>query len=197
MRVVLRVEVEAVKFLKEEPYRLEALLKRCSNMTDALSTLRRYTPLITISVNAWCHSTSGFADCFSNSSSSFHPPIMHRQVTEGVWKGPEDLPSQQQKRSEDRSSDLDILNSPPLSLSDLSSTSGLANWMPMSSNDSDTSGPEQDIQPSMTFRNRVLDDLPGRRPSDKSVSAEVRLVMSSINEIFLQLDSKKSGMFYF
>lgn len=43
MRVVLRVEVEAVKFLKEEPHRLDALLKRCNTMTDALSTLRRYT----------------------------------------------------------------------------------------------------------------------------------------------------------
>lgn len=141
MRVVLRVEVEAVKFLKEEPYRLEALLKRCNHMTDALSTLRR-------------------------------------QVTEGVWKGPEDLPSQQQKRSEDlsRSSDLDILNSPPLSLSDLSSSSGLANWMPLSSsNESDASCPEQDLPPAMTFRNRVLDELPTRRPSDKAVSAEVRL----------------------
>lgn len=42
MRVVLRVEVEAVKFLKEEPHRLDALLKRCNTMTDALSTLRRY-----------------------------------------------------------------------------------------------------------------------------------------------------------
>uniref|UniRef100_A0A3B4AP27 Actin interacting protein 3-like C-terminal domain-containing protein n=1 Tax=Periophthalmus magnuspinnatus TaxID=409849 RepID=A0A3B4AP27_9GOBI len=141
MRVVLRVEVEAVKFLKEEPYRLEALLKRCNNMTDALSLLRR-------------------------------------QVTEGVWKGPEDLPSQQQKRSEDlsRSSDLDILSSPPLSLSDLSSSSGLANWMPLSSsNESDSSCPEQDVPPAMTFRNRVLDELPTRRPSDKAVSAEVRL----------------------
>uniref|UniRef100_A0A672YWZ2 SRC kinase signaling inhibitor 1 n=1 Tax=Sphaeramia orbicularis TaxID=375764 RepID=A0A672YWZ2_9TELE len=140
MRVVLRVEVEAVKFLKEEPYRLEALLKRCNTMTDALSTLRR-------------------------------------QVTEGVWKGPEDLPSQTQKRAEDlsRSSDLDILNSPPLSLSDLSTSAGLANWMPVSTADADTSGPEQDIQPSMTFRNRILDELPSRRPSDKAVSAEVRL----------------------
>lgn len=43
MRVVLRVEVEAVKFLKEEPHRLDALLKRCNTMTDALSSLRRYT----------------------------------------------------------------------------------------------------------------------------------------------------------
>ncbi|XP_072312749.1 SRC kinase signaling inhibitor 1 isoform X1 [Eucyclogobius newberryi] len=150
MRVVLRVEVEAVKFLKEEPYRLEALLKRCNNMTDTLSSLR--SVLLSL--------------------------CMHRQVTDGVWKGPEDLPSQQQKRSEDlsRSSDLGILNSPPLSLSDLSSSSGLANWMPLSSsNESDASCPEQDVPPAMTFRNRVLDELPTRRPADKAVSAEVRL----------------------
>ncbi|XP_028423085.1 SRC kinase signaling inhibitor 1 isoform X1 [Perca flavescens] len=149
MRVVLRVEVEAVKFLKEEPHRLDALLKRCNTMTDALSMLR----------------------------SLLYPSYMYRQVTEGVWKGPEDLSSQSLKRTEDmsRSSDLDILNSPPLSLSDLSTSSSLANWMPVSAGDSDTSGPEQDIQPSMTFRNRVLDELPSRRPGDKSVSAEVRL----------------------
>lgn len=110
--------------------------------------------------------------------SVFFPPVMYRQVTEGVWKGPEDLPSQTQKRAEDlsRSADLDILNSPPLSLSDLSTSAGLANWMPVSTADTDTSGPEQDIQPSLTFRNRVLDELPSRRPSDKAVSAEVRLV---------------------
>ncbi|XP_074518779.1 SRC kinase signaling inhibitor 1-like isoform X1 [Halichoeres trimaculatus] len=149
MRVVLRVEVEAVKFLKEEPHRLDALLKRCNTMTDALSTLR----------------------------SPVYPSSVFRQVTEGVWKGPEDLSSQSQKRSEDmsRSSDLDILNSPPLSLTDLSTSSGLANWMPVTAADSDTSGPEQDIQAPMTFRNRVLDELPSRRPADKSVSAEVRL----------------------
>lgn len=46
MRVVLRVEVEAVKFLKEEPQRLDALLKRCNTVTDALSTLRRYQALL-------------------------------------------------------------------------------------------------------------------------------------------------------
>ncbi|XP_031426447.1 SRC kinase signaling inhibitor 1 isoform X2 [Clupea harengus] len=41
MRVVLRVEVEAVKFLKEEPHRLDALLKRCRTITDTLTGLRR------------------------------------------------------------------------------------------------------------------------------------------------------------
>ncbi|XP_029293435.1 LOW QUALITY PROTEIN: SRC kinase signaling inhibitor 1 [Cottoperca gobio] len=41
MRVVLRVEVEAVKFLKEEPHRLDALLKRCKGVTDTLATMRK------------------------------------------------------------------------------------------------------------------------------------------------------------
>ncbi|XP_051243127.1 SRC kinase signaling inhibitor 1 isoform X6 [Dicentrarchus labrax] len=41
MRVVLRVEVEAVKFLKEEPHRLDALLKRCKTITDTLATMRK------------------------------------------------------------------------------------------------------------------------------------------------------------
>ncbi|XP_078793725.1 SRC kinase signaling inhibitor 1 isoform X6 [Oryzias latipes] len=140
MRVVLRVEVEAVKFLKEEPHRLEALLKRCNTMTDTLSSLRR-------------------------------------QVTDGVWKSPEDFSSQAQKKGEDlsHSSDLDVLNSPPLSLTDLSTSAGLANWKPFSAVDADVSGPEQDVQSSMTFRNRILDELPARRSADKSVSAEVRL----------------------
>ncbi|XP_056904051.1 SRC kinase signaling inhibitor 1-like isoform X5 [Takifugu flavidus] len=150
MRVVLRVEVEAVKFLKEEPQRLDALLKRCNTVTDALSTLRRYQALLFARI---------------------------RQISEGVWKSPDDLSVQSQKRTEDvsRGSDLDILNSPPLSLTDLSTSAGLANWRPVSGGDADASGPEQDVQPPMTFRNRILDELPSRRPSDKSVSAEVRL----------------------
>ncbi|KAK7940569.1 hypothetical protein WMY93_003895 [Mugilogobius chulae] len=41
MRVVLRVEVEAVKFLKEEPHRLDALLKRCKTITDTLNNMRK------------------------------------------------------------------------------------------------------------------------------------------------------------
>ncbi|MCJ8739078.1 hypothetical protein PDJAM_G00042990 [Pangasius djambal] len=41
MRVVLRVEVEAVKFLKEEPHRLDALLRRCKTITDTLTILKR------------------------------------------------------------------------------------------------------------------------------------------------------------
>ncbi|XP_077171774.1 SRC kinase signaling inhibitor 1 isoform X4 [Paroedura picta] len=41
MRVVLRVEVEAVKFLKEEPHRLDGLFKRCKMVTDTLAQVRR------------------------------------------------------------------------------------------------------------------------------------------------------------
>lgn len=44
MRVVLRVEVEAVKFLKEEPQRLDGLLKRCRGVTDMLAQIRRSLP---------------------------------------------------------------------------------------------------------------------------------------------------------
>ncbi|XP_066485115.1 sickle tail protein homolog isoform X11 [Tiliqua scincoides] len=41
MRAVLRIEVEAVRFLKEEPHKLDVLLKRVRSMTDTLTILRR------------------------------------------------------------------------------------------------------------------------------------------------------------
>ncbi|XP_034053329.1 sickle tail protein homolog isoform X17 [Gymnodraco acuticeps] len=41
MRSVLRVEVDAVKFLKEEPHKLDSMLKRVKSLTDTLSGLRR------------------------------------------------------------------------------------------------------------------------------------------------------------
>eukprot|EP00063_Salmo_salar_P061339 XP_014036174.1 PREDICTED: sickle tail protein homolog isoform X4 [Salmo salar] len=41
MRAVLRVEVEAVKFLKEEPHKLDSMLKRVKSLTESLSSLRR------------------------------------------------------------------------------------------------------------------------------------------------------------
>ncbi|XP_077100504.1 sickle tail protein homolog isoform X11 [Siphateles boraxobius] len=41
MRAVLRVEVEAVKFLKEEPHKLESMLKRVRSLTETLGNLRR------------------------------------------------------------------------------------------------------------------------------------------------------------
>ncbi|KAI7809617.1 putative sickle tail protein-like protein [Triplophysa rosa] len=42
MRAVLRVEVEAVRFLKEEPHKMDSMLKRVKALTDTLSGLRRY-----------------------------------------------------------------------------------------------------------------------------------------------------------
>lgn len=41
MRAILRIEVEAVRFLKEEPHKLDSLLKRVRSMTDILTMLRR------------------------------------------------------------------------------------------------------------------------------------------------------------
>ncbi|XP_072307031.1 sickle tail protein isoform X9 [Eucyclogobius newberryi] len=41
MRAVLRVEVDAVKFLKEEPHKLDSMLKRVKMLTDILSGLRK------------------------------------------------------------------------------------------------------------------------------------------------------------
>ncbi|KAJ3600441.1 hypothetical protein NHX12_031424 [Muraenolepis orangiensis] len=38
---IIKVYFKAVKFLKEEPHRLDALLKRCKTMTDTLATMRR------------------------------------------------------------------------------------------------------------------------------------------------------------
>ncbi|TSL82546.1 SRC kinase signaling inhibitor 1 [Bagarius yarrelli] len=182
MRVVLRVEVEAVKFLKEEPLRLDALLKRCRNITDTLALLRR-------------------------------------QVSEGLWKTPEDFSSSSDVDFT-KSCDLDILNSPSLTnLSDftgtlttstclsssltsnsanigsgaslssalgtglgsgLSSSAGLAgtttlgNWL-ASTGVVDSSMPEQNGTSASTLKSRGIEDLPTRRDMDKGVSVEVRL----------------------
>uniref|UniRef100_A0A672TK77 KIAA1217 n=1 Tax=Strigops habroptila TaxID=2489341 RepID=A0A672TK77_STRHB len=42
MRAILRIEVEAVRFLKEEPHKLDSLLKRVRSMTDILTMFRRH-----------------------------------------------------------------------------------------------------------------------------------------------------------
>ncbi|KAK3550687.1 hypothetical protein QTP70_002394 [Hemibagrus guttatus] len=176
MRVVLRVEVEAVKFLKEEPLRLDALLKRCRNVTDTLALLRR-------------------------------------QVSEGLWKTPEDFSSSSDVDFT-KSCDLDILTSPSLTSlpdftgtltgslttnsanigsgaslssalgtslgSSLSGTAGLAgtttlgNWL-ASTGVVDSSMPEQDGTSAGTLKGRGIEDLPTWRETDKGVSVEVRL----------------------
>lgn len=40
MQSVLRMEVEAVRFLKEEPQKMDNMLKRVKALTDSLSCLR-------------------------------------------------------------------------------------------------------------------------------------------------------------
>lgn len=71
MRVVLRVEVEAVKFLKEEPHRLDALLKRCKSITETLTTMRKYDITFCMSGN-WTRVAD--AECEKNNfQTTFRP----------------------------------------------------------------------------------------------------------------------------
>ncbi|XP_053309167.1 SRC kinase signaling inhibitor 1 isoform X2 [Spea bombifrons] len=66
MRVVLRVEVEAVKFLKEEPHRLDGLLKRCKTVTDTLAQIRKQ-----VDEGVW------------NAPESLHNPSPKQKTSEG------------------------------------------------------------------------------------------------------------------
>ncbi|XP_067869663.1 SRC kinase signaling inhibitor 1-like isoform X3 [Heterodontus francisci] len=97
MRVILRVEVEAVKFLKEEPHRLDILLKRCKTITDALATLRSCSP--------------------SNSAypAEACPRRFSRQPNETMMKGTEEaqLPKHTSTDSYSRNSEFEIPTSPP------------------------------------------------------------------------------------
>ncbi|KAL2078301.1 hypothetical protein ACEWY4_025986 [Coilia grayii] len=176
MRVVLRVEVEAVKFLKEEPLRLDALLKRCRTITDTLTLLRRQ-----ITEGHW-RSPEDFANQPTKPSSGGSIGSAEPDFT--------------------KTPDLDILNSPGLGLADLGGTgsltgalagslgaslgggSALANWMPVSSGvgvggASDGSVPEQDGPLAGTGKRSSLEDMPStgasRRDSDKVSAVEVRL----------------------
>lgn len=46
-----------MKFLKEEPHRLDALLKRCKTITDTLATMRKYETTLILT------NTSTFGGC--------------------------------------------------------------------------------------------------------------------------------------
>uniref|UniRef100_A0A8C9UZL7 Si:ch211-207d6.2 n=1 Tax=Scleropages formosus TaxID=113540 RepID=A0A8C9UZL7_SCLFO len=46
MRAVLRVEVEAVRFLKEEPHKLESMMKRVKILTERLGTLKTWVSMM-------------------------------------------------------------------------------------------------------------------------------------------------------
>ncbi|KPP73450.1 sickle tail protein-like, partial [Scleropages formosus] len=48
MRAVLRVEVEAVRFLKEEPHKLESMMKRVKILTERLGTLKTWVSMMCV-----------------------------------------------------------------------------------------------------------------------------------------------------
>uniref|UniRef100_A0AAY4D026 Actin interacting protein 3-like C-terminal domain-containing protein n=1 Tax=Denticeps clupeoides TaxID=299321 RepID=A0AAY4D026_9TELE len=155
MRVVLRVEVEAVKFLKEEPHRLDALLKRCKSITDTLSLLRRQTQ-----EGIWRNQ-----DSISSPS-----PKLSSAVTGG-----DDCK---------KSSEFDTPTSPPLHIHDLGGgVNSLSNWSPHlgsahthSHGNSLSSGQrEPDANTGSSLKSRALEELGVRGVGDKSLSVEVRL----------------------
>ncbi|XP_069763105.1 SRC kinase signaling inhibitor 1-like isoform X1 [Narcine bancroftii] len=113
MRVILRVEVEAVKFLKEEPHRLDVLLKRCKTITDALATLRSFSP----SVSAYPREV--------------YPRRFSRQTNEMLTKGSEEPTGQSPKHTStdvhSRGVEFEIPTSPPLNFQDMH-TSSVKSW---------------------------------------------------------------------
>ncbi|KAF6130599.1 KIAA1217 [Phyllostomus discolor] len=78
MRAILRIEVEAVRFLKEEPHRLDSLLQRVRSMTDILTMLRR-------------HVTDGLLRG-TDSAQAAQYVAMEKATTAEVLKGQEEAP---------------------------------------------------------------------------------------------------------
>ncbi|XP_055753073.1 sickle tail protein homolog [Salvelinus fontinalis] len=147
MRVVLRVEVEAVKFLKEEPHRLDALLKRCKSVTDTLTTMRRQ-----VNEGVWKkqedfpkHSSEDF-----RKSSDF------------------DMPTSPPLNLSDLRGSSSLSNWSPHSSHSHSHSHGHAHSHP-------SSGPHRDNHPPVPHKGRALEELANRAAADKAVSVEVRL----------------------
>ncbi|XP_067088840.1 SRC kinase signaling inhibitor 1 [Osmerus mordax] len=146
MRVVLRVEVEAVKFLKEEPHRLDALLKRCKTVTDTL-TMRRQ-----VNEGVW-KKQDNVSSPFSKHNEDFRksndfdlptsPPLGINDL--GVGGG-------------------------------VGGLSSLSNWSPHSGHShGNPSSHHRDHHPPVPHKGRALEELANRAASDKAVSVEVRL----------------------
>ncbi|XP_037400503.1 SRC kinase signaling inhibitor 1 isoform X3 [Pygocentrus nattereri] len=146
MRVVLRVEVEAVKFLKEEPHRLDALLKRCKTITDTLATLKRQ-----VNEGIW------------KNQDDFSSPSSKHMGGEDFRKGSDfDIPTSPP------------LNFNESSLANWSPhvhahTHGHSHSNPSSGQR------ERDSHGVGSLKGRVLEELGGRGGSDKASSVEVRL----------------------
>ncbi|XP_029582775.1 SRC kinase signaling inhibitor 1-like [Salmo trutta] len=147
MRVVLRVEVEAVKFLKEEPHRLDALLKRCKSVTDTLTTMRRE-----VNEGVWKkqedfpkHSSEDF-----RKSSDF------------------DMPTSPPLNLSDLRGGSSLSNWSPHSSHSHSHSHGHGHNHP-------SSGPHRDNHPPVPHKGRALEELANRAAADKAVSVEIRL----------------------
>uniref|UniRef100_A0A674A8E5 SRC kinase signaling inhibitor 1 n=1 Tax=Salmo trutta TaxID=8032 RepID=A0A674A8E5_SALTR len=147
MRVVLRVEVEAVKFLKEEPHRLDALLKRSKSITDTLTTMRRQ-----VNEGVWKkqedfpkHSSEDF-----RKSSDF------------------DMPTSPPLNLSDLRGGSSLSNWSPHSSHSHSHSHGHGHSHP-------SSGPHRDNHPPVPHKGRALEELANRAAADKAVSVEVRL----------------------
>ncbi|KAL7860732.1 hypothetical protein AOLI_G00170810 [Acnodon oligacanthus] len=146
MRVVLRVEVEAVKFLKEEPHRLDALLKRCKTITDTLATLKRQ-----VNEGIW------------KNQDDFSSPSSKHVGGEDFRKGSDfDIPTSPP------------LNFNESSLANWSPH--VHGHMHGHSHSNPSSGQrERDSHGVGSLKGRVLEELGGRGGSDKASSVEVRL----------------------
>ncbi|XP_063815734.1 SRC kinase signaling inhibitor 1 isoform X5 [Pseudophryne corroboree] len=146
MRIVLRVEVEAVKFLKEEPHRLDGLLKRCKMVTDTLAQIRNHTL-----------------------------PFF-RQVEEGVWNTPENLHNLHSKQIADgdfsKSTGFELPSSPPTNFSQLNE-SKTHSWESVCHGDaaSHTNNPTRGEM--VTVKTQTVPETQNKRVgAEKSVSVE-------------------------
>ncbi|XP_068118592.1 SRC kinase signaling inhibitor 1 isoform X4 [Hyperolius riggenbachi] len=157
MRIVLRVEVEAVKFLKEEPHRLDGLLKRCKNVTDTLAQIRKQS--------------KAFWDWLTENKN------IKRQVDEGVWSAPENLnnPSPKQTATDGEISKSTEYELPCSPLTNFSQTneSQLNKWEAVCHTDaaSLTSNPTRGEM--VTVKTQTVPETQNKRVGgEKSVSVE-------------------------
>ncbi|XP_078280800.1 SRC kinase signaling inhibitor 1 isoform X2 [Rhinoraja longicauda] len=171
MRVVLRVEVEAVKFLKEEPQRLDVLLKRCKTITDSLASLRSYSP-----------STSAYP-------TDIYPRQFTRQSNEMLMRGPEEAAASQSPRhvatdGHSRNLEFEIPTSPPLNFQETHMNSAKS-WQSHNSNMTTFShnspahghssqNPPGMVQEAAAIQSNSVDERPApcKRTADRTVSVE-------------------------
>ncbi|KAM8946995.1 SRC kinase signaling inhibitor 1 isoform 2-T2 [Pelodytes ibericus] len=161
MRVVLRVEVEAVKFLKEEPHRLDGLLKRCKMVTDTLAQIRKKS----------VHSGGKLRRDLEILAGT-----IQRQVDEGVWNTPENLhnPSPKQMTTDGeftKNTDFEIPSSPPTNFHQLSDTQ-THSWESVCHSDASShSNPTRGEM--VTVKTQTVPETPNKRVgTEKSVSVE-------------------------